>query len=118
MTPRPTHRTVPPRAVRPLLPDARLGRGRRRCAAGDAGARLARPAAVRGGSVRSWLYKIATNACLRAIERRPRRVLPVDYGPAADPDGPAEPVTEAVWLEPYPDARLGLGSGLASPRPL
>ena len=29
-------------------------------------------------SVRSWLYKIATNACLRAIERRPRRVLPVD----------------------------------------
>ena len=67
-------------------------------------------------SVRSWLYKIATNACLRAIERRPRRVLPVDYGPAADPhDGPAEPVTEAVWLEPYPDARLGLGSGPASP---
>src|SRR5271165_2945629 len=35
-------------------------------------------------SVRSWLYKIATNVCLRAIERRPRRVLPVDYGPAAD----------------------------------
>jgi RNA polymerase sigma-70 factor, ECF subfamily len=67
-------------------------------------------------SVRSWLYKIATNACLRAIERRPRRVLPVDHGPAADPhDGPAEPVTEAIWLEPYPDARLGLGSGLASP---
>jgi RNA polymerase sigma-70 factor, ECF subfamily len=67
-------------------------------------------------SVRSWLYKIATNACLRAIERRPRRVLPVDYGPAADPhDGSAEPVAEAVWLEPYPDERLGLGSGLASP---
>jgi RNA polymerase sigma-70 factor (ECF subfamily) len=67
-------------------------------------------------SVRSWLYKIATNACLRAIERRPRRVLPVDYGPAADPHhGPAEPVTEAVWLEPSPDQRLGLGSGPASP---
>jgi RNA polymerase sigma-70 factor, ECF subfamily len=67
-------------------------------------------------SVRSWLYKIATNACLRAIERRPRRVLPVDYGPAADPhDGLAEPVTEAVWLEPYPDERLGLGSGPAGP---
>jgi RNA polymerase sigma-70 factor (ECF subfamily) len=67
-------------------------------------------------SVRAWLYKVATNACLRAIERRPRRVLPVDYGPAADPhDRPAEPVTEAVWLEPYPDERLGLGSGLASP---
>src|SRR5260221_12203885 len=67
-------------------------------------------------SVRSWLYKIATNACLREIERRPRRVLPVDYGPAADPhDGPAEPVTEAVWLEPYPGERLGLADGLASP---
>ena len=36
-------------------------------------------------SVRSWLYKIATNACLRAIERRPRRVLPVDYGPPPTP---------------------------------
>jgi RNA polymerase sigma-70 factor (ECF subfamily) len=67
-------------------------------------------------SVRSWLYKIATNACLRAIERRPRRVLPIDYGPAADPhDGPADPVTEGVWLEPYADEGLGLGSGLASP---
>ncbi len=67
-------------------------------------------------SLRSWLYKIATNACLRAIERRPRRVLPVNYGPAADPhDGPGEPVTEAVWLEPYPDERLGLATGLASP---
>jgi RNA polymerase sigma-70 factor, ECF subfamily len=67
-------------------------------------------------SLRSWLYKIATNACLRAIERRPKRVLPIDYAPAADPhDGPAEPVTEAVWLEPYPDERLGLASALAGP---
>lgn len=67
-------------------------------------------------SVRSWLYKISTNACLRAIERRPRRVLPVDYTPAADPhDGPGEPVTEAVWLEPYPDGRLGPDSGPVGP---
>ena len=67
-------------------------------------------------SLRSWLYKIATNACLRAIERRSRRVLPVDYGPAADPhDGLAEPVTEAVWLEPYPDERLELARGLTGP---
>src|SRR6478735_8185305 len=47
-------------------------------------------------SVRSWLYRIATNACLRQIERRPKRVLPVDYGPPSDPhDGPAEPLVES-----------------------
>ena len=36
-------------------------------------------------SLRSWLYKVATNACLRLVERRPKLVLPIDYGPAADP---------------------------------
>jgi RNA polymerase sigma-70 factor, ECF subfamily len=67
-------------------------------------------------SLRSWLYTIATNACLKAIARRPKRVLPIDYAPAADPhDGPAEPVTESVWLEPYPDDELGLESGLLGP---
>lgn len=67
-------------------------------------------------SLRSWLYKIATNVCLKAIGRRPKRVLPIDYAPAADPhDGPAEPVLESVWLEPYPDERLGLESGLLGP---
>src|SRR5438045_563252 len=61
-------------------------------------------------SLRSWLYTIATNVCLRAIERRPKRVLPIDYGPASDPhDAPAEAVGEAVWLEPYPDSDLGFG---------
>jgi RNA polymerase sigma-70 factor (ECF subfamily) len=55
-------------------------------------------------SLRSWLYRIATNACLRAIERRPERVLPIDYGPAADPhDGLAAPLSESVWIEPYPE---------------
>jgi RNA polymerase sigma-70 factor (ECF subfamily) len=55
-------------------------------------------------SLRSWLYTIATNACLRAIERRPKRVLPIDYGPAAtDPHGPlAGPLVESVWIDPYP----------------
>src|SRR4051812_4810727 len=67
-------------------------------------------------SLRSWLYTIATNACLRAIERRPKRVLPIDYVPAADPhDGLAEPLVESVWVEPYPDERLGLEAGLAGP---
>jgi RNA polymerase sigma-70 factor, ECF subfamily len=67
-------------------------------------------------SLRSWLYRIATNSCLRAIERRPKRVLPVDYGPPADPhDGPAEPLVESVWLEPYPDEGLGLESALLGP---
>jgi RNA polymerase sigma-70 factor, ECF subfamily len=56
-------------------------------------------------SLRSWLYTIATNVSLRAIERRPKRVLPIDYGPAAaDPHAAtAAPVTESVWVEPFPD---------------
>src|SRR2546429_8147414 len=67
-------------------------------------------------SVRSWLYRIATNTCLDAIERRPKRVLPIDYAPAADPhQGPGEPVVESVWVEPYPDEKLGLEDGYAAP---
>ena len=67
-------------------------------------------------SLRSWLYTIATNACLRALERRPKRVLPIDYAPAADPhDRLGEPLVESVWVEPYPDERLGLEDGLVSP---
>src|SRR4051812_41071668 len=54
--------------------------------------------AFRGGSsLRSWLYTIATNVCLRFIERRPRRVVPVDYGPPSDPgEGLAKPVAEST----------------------
>jgi len=67
-------------------------------------------------SLRSWLYKIATNACLKAIERRPKRVLPIDYGPAADPhDAPGEPLVESVWVDPYPDEKLGLEDGFSAP---
>jgi RNA polymerase sigma-70 factor, ECF subfamily len=67
-------------------------------------------------SLRSWLYTIATNACLNMIARRPKRVLPVDYGPAADPhEGPGEPLVESVWVEPYPDEKLGLEDGFAGP---
>jgi RNA polymerase sigma-70 factor (ECF subfamily) len=67
-------------------------------------------------SLRSWLYRIATNTSLNAIERRPRRVLPIDYGSPADPhDGPGEPLVESVWVEPYPDEKLGLEDGFAAP---
>jgi RNA polymerase sigma-70 factor, ECF subfamily len=67
-------------------------------------------------SLRSWLYTIATNSCLNQIARRPKRTLPVDYGPRADPhEGPGEPVAESVWMEPYPDEQLGLADGLAGP---
>jgi RNA polymerase sigma-70 factor, ECF subfamily len=67
-------------------------------------------------SLRSWLYAITTNACLRAAERRPKRVLPIDYAPAADPhDGLGEPLVESVWVEPYPDEMLGLEGELAGP---
>src|SRR6201987_3465384 len=48
-------------------------------------------------SLRSWLSTIATNACLTQIERRPKRVLPVDYAPARGPDvPPGEPITESA----------------------
>src|SRR3954454_22209641 len=67
-------------------------------------------------SLRSWLYTIATNTSLNLIEKRPKRVLPIDYAPAADPHrGPGEPVVESVWVEPYPDEKLGLEDGYAAP---
>jgi RNA polymerase sigma-70 factor (ECF subfamily) len=65
-------------------------------------------------SLRTWLYRIATNSCLRLIERRPRRVLPIDYGAPADPhDELAEPLVESVWIEPYSDGEIA--DGFAGP---
>jgi RNA polymerase sigma-70 factor (ECF subfamily) len=58
-------------------------------------------------SLRTWLYTVATNVCLREIERRGRRLVPVDLGPSADPaDGLQAPLTESVWLGPLPDAGI------------
>ena len=58
-------------------------------------------------SFRAWLYKIATNACLDTLDRRPRRTLPPAYQVAADPnERPAAPITEPIWLEPIPDDLL------------
>ena len=67
-------------------------------------------------SLRSWLYRIATNTCLDVVQRRPKRVLPIDYGPTADPhQSPGEPLVESVWVEPYADERLELEDGFAAP---
>jgi RNA polymerase sigma-70 factor, ECF subfamily len=53
-------------------------------------------------SVRTWLYQIATNACLTAVQRRARRPLPSGLGgPGGDPSAPAG---EVAWLQPIPDA--------------
>jgi RNA polymerase sigma-70 factor (ECF subfamily) len=63
------------------------------------------------GPLRAWLYKIATNASLDALERRRARALPVATYPSADPRAALPPpVTESVWLEPLPD-------GLVDERP-
>jgi RNA polymerase sigma-70 factor, ECF subfamily len=65
-------------------------------------------------SVRSWLYKIATNACLDAIARRGRRALPIDLGPSVENAAvDDQPLTDVAWLGPYPDS--GLADGRAAP---
>jgi RNA polymerase sigma-70 factor (ECF subfamily) len=58
-------------------------------------------------SVRTWLYRIATNVCLTAIERRGRRPLPSGLGgPADDPGAPVVAGPEVPWLRPFPGAPL------------
>ena len=58
-------------------------------------------------SVRTWLYRIATNVCLTAIERRGRRPLPSGLGgPAEDAEAPVVAGLEVPWLQPFPYALL------------
>jgi len=58
-------------------------------------------------SVRTWLYRIATNACLRAMENGQRRPLPSGLGAPGDDRGQiAAPMSEVPWLQPFPDALL------------
>src|SRR5258708_38940408 len=59
------------------------------------------------GSYRAWLYRIATNLCLNALTRVPRRSLPPGTYPPSDPTRPALPrPREPIWLEPFPDDLL------------
>jgi RNA polymerase sigma-70 factor, ECF subfamily len=58
-------------------------------------------------TVRAWLYGIATNACLDALEKRSRRLLPPALTGPADPlAAPPPPASDVGWLEPYPDRLL------------
>jgi len=62
-------------------------------------------------SVRTWLYRIATNVCLSALEGRARRPLPSGLGaPSDDPGAPLTPALDVPWLQPFPDARVDTGS--------
>ena len=62
-------------------------------------------------SVRTWLYRIATNACLTALEGRARRPLPSGLGaPSRDPYAPLQPADDIPWLQPFPDARFDVGA--------
>ena len=54
-------------------------------------------------TLRAWLYRIATNACLDALDARSRRVLPYHLTPLAHPSAALPPRTDIAWLQPYPD---------------
>jgi RNA polymerase sigma-70 factor (ECF subfamily) len=58
-------------------------------------------------SLRTWLYRIATNVCLNALDCRSRRPLPTGLGaPSTDPEAPLVEQGEVPWLEPLPDAMI------------
>ena len=57
-------------------------------------------------ALRAWLYRIATNACLDVLRRRPRRIMPQDVGPPGDPTAPPPDPADLPWLQPYPDRLL------------
>ena len=60
------------------------------------------------GSVRGWLYSIATNSCLNALKARSsaQRILGQPGRPSSEAGATGGPATELAWLEPYPDAEL------------
>jgi RNA polymerase sigma-70 factor (ECF subfamily) len=60
-------------------------------------------------SLRTWLYRIATNACLTALKASGRRPLPSGLVSASDPLGPLVQGESAAWLQPLPDLLLHAG---------
>jgi RNA polymerase sigma-70 factor, ECF subfamily len=61
-------------------------------------------------SIRTWMYRIATNVCLTALDGRQRRPMPTGLGqPSADPRGALDARPEIGWLEPLPDAIIWAG---------
>ena len=62
-------------------------------------------------SLRSWLYRIATNVCLDMLNGRARRAMPMDLGSASAPEAAGlNALPEASWIAPIPDAALAEGS--------
>jgi RNA polymerase sigma-70 factor, ECF subfamily len=59
-------------------------------------------------SLRTWLYRIATNVCLDMLNGRSRRALPMDLGPASPPIAASlgQPRSEAIWIQPIPDGNV------------
>jgi len=57
-------------------------------------------------SLRTWLYRIATNVCLDALSDRKRRARPMEEGPSGSVDSPLVKRPRTHWLEPVPDARV------------
>jgi RNA polymerase sigma-70 factor (ECF subfamily) len=55
-------------------------------------------------SLRSWLYRIATNVCLDQLEGKERRARPMDLGPAGEPVIENLHTPEVPWLQPVPDS--------------
>ena len=63
-------------------------------------------------SVRSWLYRIATNVCFDMLKSRQRRARPMDVAPSKSADSPlGEALPEAAWVEPIPDSHVLPTSG-------
>ena len=62
-------------------------------------------------SLRTWLYRIATNVCLDALNGRNRRALPMDFGPASPPieSSLGSPRAESLWIQPVPDRAVLAG---------